>query len=311
MAIPTLFDEHDTPRMTRGVQTLLAINVAVMLLQWSVVSESDAIALLGFQAGDMPRALWSSLTYLFVHFSLWHLALNMYALVAFGPRLERAMGTRSFVLYYLWCGLGGVVAHLLFVPDGMLLGASAGVLGVMYGYAQQWPDEEVAMFGVVPMRAWTMAMLCAAANIALGVAGVDESTAPGERVAYLAHLGGIAFGWLYLRTPPATSIERLRQRVAAAPDYHDEAPRAVPRNLPRARAPRDEVDEVVAKSKALAARKRPARRATVTPVRTTQELRRAELDRVLDKISSEGLDSLTGDERAVLDAMARRLRGEA
>ena len=129
---------------------------------------------------------------------------------------------------------------------------------------------------------------------------------------YLAHVGGLAFGWLYFRTPPAASLDRLRQRISPAPDYPDESPpRAIPRTLPRARAQRDEVDEIVAKSKAVAAQKRPSVRAVVTPVRTTSEARAAELDRVLDKISSSGLESLSSEERAVLDEMARRLRGES
>jgi membrane associated rhomboid family serine protease len=309
MAIPTLYDEHETPRVSRAVQALIAINVAMLFLQWTVVSDADVFAVLGFQPGSLQRSLWSALTYMFVHYGVWHLALSVYALAAFGPRLEAAMGSRAFVLYFLWCGLGGAVAHMLFVRTGLLVGASAAVLGVMFGYVQQWPNDEIALFGVVPMRAWTLFGLLAVSTLALGLfdAGAADG---GERVAYVAHLGGLAFAWLYFRTPPAASLERFRQRISPAPDYQDEAPRAIPRTLPRARAQRDEVDEVVAKSKALASQKRPIVRAVVTPVRTTGEVRVAELDRVLDKISSEGLESLTADERAVLDDMARRLRGE-
>ena len=74
---------------------------------------------------------------------------------------------------------------------------------------------------------------------------------------------------------------------------------------------RDDVDEIVAKSKAVAAQQqpRPMARALVSPVPPREE-HVAELDRVLDKISLEGLESLTPAERAVLDEMARRLRGE-
>jgi hypothetical protein len=227
----------------------------------------------------------------------------------FGPRLESAMGTRAFTLYYLWCGLGGAVAHMLFVRTGILVGSSAAVLGVLFGYAQHWSNDEVALFGVVPVRTWTMLVLFAIVSLGLGILGAGD-VAGGERIVYLAHLGGLAFGWLYFRTPPAASIERLRQRISPAPDYQDEAPpRAIPRTLPRQRAQRDEVDEIVAKSKALAAQQRPAR-VVITPVRTALEARAAELDRVLDKISSKGLASLTSDEHALLDATAKRLRGE-
>lgn len=300
--------------MSRAVQVMVALNVAILFLQWTVVTDADLFATLGVQNGDLQRTLWSSWTYMFVHYGAVHLALNMYALLVFGPRLETAMGTRAFALYYLWCGLGGAVAQMLFVRSGVLVGSSAAVLGVMFGYAQQWSNEELALFGVLPVRAWTLLVLFAAANLGLGI--LDANAIAGEaggaaHMVYLAHLGGLAFGWLYFRTPPAASIERFRQRISPAPDYQDEAPpRAIPRTLPRQRAQRDEVDEIVAKSKAIAAQQRPAR-LVITPVRTTLEAHAAELDRVLDKISSGGLGSLTTDERALLDATARRLRGEA
>jgi membrane associated rhomboid family serine protease len=313
MAISIQYDEHDAPRLTRGVRALLAINVAMLFLQWTIVSDGDAFAVLGFQDGSLQRTLWSAGTYMFVHYSLWHLALNMYALLIFGPRLESAMGTRAFTLYYLWCGLGGAILfQLFFVRTGLLIGASAAVFGVMFAYWQQWPRDEVALFGAIPMRAWTLVLVLIAANMAAGMLAAADPVAGGNSWVYLAHLGGLGFGWLYFRTPPAASLDRLRQRISPAPDYQDETPpRAIPRTLPRARAQRDEVDEIVAKSKAVAAQKRPISRAVVTPVRTSREARAAELDRVLDKISSSGLESLSSDERAVLDEMARRLRGES
>jgi len=223
------------------------------------------------------------------------------------------MGTRAFTLYYLWCGLGGAVAHMLFVHTGLLVGASAGVLGVMFAYWQQWSDEEISLFGVVSMRPWTMLMLLGGAILISGALGAGATVAGGERIAYVAHVGGIAFAWLYMRTPPAASIERFRQRISPAPDYpQDETPRPIPRTLPRTRtsAQRDDVDEIVAKSKAVAAQQpRPMARALVAPIPPREE-RVDELDRVLDKISREGLESLTPAERAVLDEMAKRLRGE-
>ena len=311
MSLPAQFDDLESPRTGRGVRVLLGLSVAVLLLQLTLVSNDDAFAVLGFQNGNFQHSLWSVVTYNFVHYSAWHLALNMFALVAFGPRLEAEMGTRAFVLYFLWCGLGGAMFHLLFVRTGPMIGASAAAFGVMFAYWQQWSRDEVTVFGAIPMRAWNLVVLLLVANLTIGMLEAGNPAVGGRSWTYLAHLGGIAFGWLYLRTPPATSLDRLRQRISPAPDYHDEAPpRAIPRTLPRARAQRDEVDEIVAKSKAVAGQKRPAARTVVTPVRTQGEAKVAELDRVLDKISSSGLESLSTDERAVLDEMARRLRGE-
>ena len=296
--------------MTWAVRVLLAINIAMLFLQWTLVSEADAFDVLGFRDGSLQRTLWSAITYMFVHYNVWHLALNMYALTIFGPRLEHMMSTRTFSLYFLWCGLGGAMFHLLFVRSGLLIGASAAVFGVMFAYWQHWPREEMTLFGVIPMRAWALVLLLIVANLALGMVGAGDASAGGDRVAYLAHIGGLAFGWLYFRTPPANSLDRLRQRISPAPDYQEDSPpRAIPRTLPRARTQRDEVDEIVAQSKAVAAQKRPAVRTALTPVHNSREARGAELDRVLDKISSSGLESLSTDERALLDEMARRLRG--
>ncbi len=308
MSIPSLYDEHDLPRTNAGVRWLVAINVAVMFLQWTLVSRADSFAVLGFEDANLQRSLWSAVSYMFVHYGVWHLVLNMYALVAFGTRLEAAMGTRAFVLYYLWCGIGGTVAQLLFVRTGMLLGSTAAVLGVLFAYVQQWPRDEVALFGVLPMRAWTLMVVLTTAIFALGVAGASDPLAGGQPLSYFAHLGGLAFGWLYFRTPPAASLDRLRQRISPAPDYGDDLPpRAIPRTLPRSRAQRDDVDEIVAQSNAVAMQ-RPAVRNVVAPPRRSGEQRVADLDRVLDKISSSGMESLSREERSLLDETARRLR---
>ena len=307
MALPLQYDEHDSPRLTRGVRVLLAINVALFFLQRTVVSDADAFAVLGFQG----RTVWSALTYMFVHFSAWHLVLNMYALAVFGPRLERAMGTRAFTLYFLWCGVGGAIFHLLFARSGLLIGSSAAVFGLVFAYWQQWPREEIALFGAIPMRVWALGAMLIGANLAAGVMGPADPGSGANGWIYLAHTGGIAFGWLYFRTPPAASLDRLRQRISPAPDYPDEAPpRAIPRTLPRARTQRDEVDEIVAKSKAVASQNRPATRLATTAPRSREDARVAELDRLLDKISSAGLASLSIEERAMLDESAKRLRGE-
>lgn len=312
MATSSHSHDHDAPRLTRGVRVLLALNVVMLFLQWTLVSDTDAFAVLGFQDGSLQRTLWSAGTYMFVHYGLWHLALNMYGLVLFGPRLERATGTRTFVLYYLWCGLGGSMFHLLFVRTGVLVGASAAVFGVMFAYWQQWPRDEIALLGVFPVRAWALAVLLVIGNLLAGGLG-GTTLAPGPHGwIYLAHLGGLGLGWLYFRSPPAASLDRLRQRISPAPDYQDDAPpRAIPRTLPRARAQRDEVDEIVAKSKAIVSQQRPSARSVMAPAPHGPDIRASELDRVLDKISSSGLDSLSNNERAILDEMAKRLRGDA
>src|SRR6185503_281184 len=274
-------DEQDYPRMTRVVQALLAINIAVAFLQATIVRPEDLDPLFAFRSGPLAETWWTAITYMFLHTGLWHLAMNMYTLWIFGPRLEHAWGSRSFALFYLWCGVGGAVFHAMFGGLASMVGASAAVFGVMLAYAMHWPRDEIYFFGVIPMRVATLVGLLVAVNLFLGV-----SSGTGG-VAYFAHLGGFAFAFLYLKKPQHVSIDQLRQRVSPAPDVNDDmSPRAAPRPSSRSRH-RDEVDEIVAQSKAAVA-KRPAR---LGPGKRhgPRDAKADELDRVLDKISKHGL----------------------
>jgi membrane associated rhomboid family serine protease len=291
--------------MTPAVQWLIAVNVAIYFLQLTVVRPEDMWGWLAFRWSDLDHAPWTMGTYMFVHRDLWHLALNMYGLWLFGRRVEQAWSPGKFAIYYLWCGLGGVLMHLLFVHDSTPMGgASAAVLGVTLAYAMQWPDDEVLFFGIVPMKVKWMVAFFAGLDLLQGAASMALAGGGGSGVAYFAHLGGLAAGWLYMRSPSARSLERLRQRIAQIPDVPDETPRAVPRSLPRTREPSlSEADEVVAKSKAAVA-KRPA------PPRPmlAKDAKTAALDLVLDKISEQGMSSLTTEERRLLEEMSKKLR---
>ncbi|HUF26738.1 MAG TPA: rhomboid family intramembrane serine protease [Gemmatimonadaceae bacterium] len=296
-------DEQDHPRITPAVQWLIGINVLVFFLQLTVVPAGAMARALGFQLSDLEGSWWSIFTYMFVHAGFWHLAVNMYTLWLFGPRVEHHWSGWGFSRFYVWCGLGGWLFHLVFDRGGLLMGASAAVLGVMLAYAMRWPDDEVYLFGIVPVKVRWLVAFVIVANLLSGMAAMNV-VGGGSGVAYLAHLGGLAFAWLYLRTPSAQSIDRLRQRISQVPDMQDEPPRAIPRSLPR-RERGQEVDEIVAKSKAALA-KRPA--SPAVSQRPAREPRSEELNSVLDKISEHGLESLTADERLLLEEMSRKLR---
>lgn len=303
MAFSATDSYDERPRITPAVQWLIGINVLIYFLQVTLVG-SDMERWLGFEVHDLTRARWWTIfTYMFVHAGLWHLAGNMLVLYVFGPRVERAWGSGAFLRYYALCGLGGWLAHVVIVQHGSLVGASAAIYGVMLAYAVRWPDDEFLLWFVVPVKAKWLVAGCILIDLAYGVSGAGATG-----VAYFAHLGGVAAGWLYLHTPPSHALERLRQRVSAAPDVSDEPPRAVPRALPRQpreSRERQDVDEIVAKSKAAVA-KRPA--PTPAPSPAPRSRRGEEINNVLDKISRHGLDSLTSDERRLLEEASKRLR---
>jgi len=291
--------------MTPAVQWLLAANIGVYFIQLTLFRSDAVYRALGLSADNITATWWTPLTYMFVHAGLWHLAFNMFALWMFGPRVEYSWNTRGFTYFYIWCGLGGALAHLLLQGNASLIGASAAVSGVMLAYALRWPDEEVYLFGVIPMKTRWLVVWMVLINLAMGVA----STPGGSGIAWFSHLGGLAFGWLYLRMSSFGGLDNFRRWVSPVPDEPEDAFRAVPKVRPRnrQRSDRGEVDEVVAKSNAIVAR--PVRSALVPRTEDLSHRSAERLDIVLDKISKHGIESLTSEEVRLLEDMSRKLRG--
>src|SRR3954462_7831566 len=168
---PTPTEEQQ--RLTPAVQALIAINVAVMFVQITVFNGGFP-SLLAFDSNALPGRWFTALTYMFAHAGVWHLLANMYGLFLFGPRVERSLGTKRFTWFYLLCGLGGVVFQMLFIRSGVLIGASAAVFGVMTAYAMQWPDDEMYLMFVLPMRVRTLVVGLFVFNLVMGVAATGE-----------------------------------------------------------------------------------------------------------------------------------------
>ncbi len=302
MATATDYQEEAQFRITPAVAWLLAINIGVFFVQLTIFGERNVFGALGFDSVAMPAGWWTMATYMFVHAGLAHLAFNMFALWTFGPRVESEWSTRGFTAFYLWCGLGGALTHLILVRSGVLVGASAAVYGVMLAFAIRWPDEEVLVFGIIPMKTKWFVGWMVVVNLALAMAS-QRGGAGGSSIAAIAHLGGLIFGWVYIKGPGSGGIERFRRRVASIPDDADEMPRAVPKPQPRTReSSASRTDAIVAKSMAVTPKLLP-------PPADTRKRRSEELNRVLDKISKSGVESLSPDERTILERFSRELRG--
>jgi membrane associated rhomboid family serine protease len=285
--------------MTRAVQWLLALNIGIYFLQLTLFGSDAVYSALALDPARFPAAWWTIVTYMFVHAWLAHLAFNMFTLWMFGPRLEQEWGTRSFVQFYLWCGIGGAIAHLVFARHSSVIGASGAISGVLVAYALRWPDEEVYLFGVIPMKSrWLVAAL-------LGM-NIIFALSPSSRIDWTAHVGGMAFGWIFLKLYAVGGINRVRGWVSAVPDESEDMPRAVPRNRAPMRDRGGSVDEVVARSNAMVLRQ--SKPVQHVPKQETPKEYAARVNRVLDKISQQGIDSLTRDERRLLEEMSRKLR---
>jgi membrane associated rhomboid family serine protease len=279
------------------VKWLIAVNTAVFLLQLTIIEPDAIFATLGLSPDNFPAAWWTLVTYMFVHVGPLHLALNMATLWMFGSRLESAWNTKSFLYFYIWCGIGGAIAQLLFARDASLVGASAGVSGVLMAYGLRWPEDRVYLFGFIPTKSrWLVAWMIVI-NIAIGLS-------PNTLIGWKAHLGGLAFGWLFLNAG-ALGGGSVRKWVTAIPDEPDGMPRAIPRTRIGGKRQLEGIDALISEENSIAL---DSERETAVRLEA-ERARAAKLNLVLDKISRQGLGSLTRDERSLLDETSRKLRG--
>lgn len=139
---------------------------------------------------------WQLFTYMFAHGSVTHILFNMLALFFFGAQVERRMGSKEFLLYYLLTGfLAGVLSFFIYWFTGayrvQLMGASGALFAVQLAYATFFPDSKVYIWGILPLRAPLMVLGFTALELFSSVFGFRSG------VAHLTHLAGFAFGWLY------------------------------------------------------------------------------------------------------------------
>jgi membrane associated rhomboid family serine protease len=258
------------------VKRLLIAN-AVIFAVTLLVGAPFVYEWFAFQPRNIVFRPWGVFTYMFVHGGFWHVALNMLVLFFFGPSLESRWGSSEFLKYYVLCGLGGVALSYVFLPAAVI-GASAAVYGVMLAFAMNWPDTPIYVWGIFPVKAkWLVAFLFVVSlmNAVQGGAGGG--------VAHFAHLGGLITGFLYLRSDwrPGRKMKHLQtvvkaRRMAIVPGGG--GPEAKPERG-ATRAQRDE------------------ERALYDAV-----------DQVLDKISAQGMSSLTPKELKLLDEVSRKHR---
>jgi len=134
---------------------------------------------------------------MFLHGGFLHLLFNMFTLWMFGMQLERDWGTRRFLKYYFYCGVAAgvcvlVVNLLVHDPFTPTLGASGAIFGVLVGFGVSYPNQTVLMNFLFPIKAKYLVMIYAAIELLL-------TFGPNTGVSTVAHLGGMAFGYLYLK----------------------------------------------------------------------------------------------------------------
>ncbi len=280
----------------RGPETIVRrqLQSTSPLKKWLSFSTATAIYTDTPGVGFAGLEIWRFIGFQFCHADMNHLIFNMIGLFFFGPIVERFLGARKFLAFYLICGIAGAVLYLLLNAAGFavmqmsggkaivpgllfndpytpLVGASAGIFGILIASARIMPNATVLLFFIIPMRMATLAyalVIIAVGTVILGGAKVG-SNAGGEA----AHLGGAIAGWWLIARP---------DRLQGFFDFFGRAG--------------ESVSGIGARRKAAAAIREGQRRAAED----------AEVDRVLAKIKDFGIGSLSDDERRILKDASRR-----
>jgi membrane associated rhomboid family serine protease len=203
------------PPFTRAVSWLIGINTAIYLLtalfaRTSIANEIVSLCVLVPNDVVGHGFIWQLVTYAFFHVGLAHWLFNMIALWMFGSALENAWGTRRFLELYFVGVIGAAVTTVALSYGGILgrpstetLGASGGIFAVLIAFGILFADNEIMMFPFpFTIKAKYFVGILIVVTLALAMGGSGG-------VAYVAHLGGMFFGWLYVRRGPKPALANV------------------------------------------------------------------------------------------------------
>ncbi|MEP6999185.1 MAG: rhomboid family intramembrane serine protease [bacterium] len=244
--------------MTPWVQRLLIANVLMFFVQ-QTAPEGLTNALVFIPQLIIARP-WTMVTYMFLHHDFMHILFNMMGLYFFGSRVEMRLGPERFFALYFVAGISGALMSFVFQDHNAIIGASAGVFGVMLAFARFWPRDQIFIWGIIPIEArWLVGI-----STLIALYG---ARAGGGGVAHFAHLGGFVGAFFYLifleRNHGAKRFKRQATAVAITVDATLGNWKKVDRG-------------------------------------SIHSVNKDEVNRILDKISASGIGSLTPQERLFL-----------
>ncbi|MDE3145078.1 MAG: rhomboid family intramembrane serine protease [Bacteroidota bacterium] len=208
--------------MPTVIKNLLIINVLFFLAQNTVgkqlLNMDDLFALHTWQSPLFKP--WQFITHMFMHGNLGHIFGNMFALWMFGSILENLWGPKRFLTFYISCGLGAALAHMIVLyfqmqpvveafnllsyeqqqqvlhdPNFRLneatIGASGAVFGCLAAFGYLFPNTKIYLYFFLPIKAKWFVLLYAGFELSMAF----ENSA-GDNVAHWAHLGGAVVGFL-------------------------------------------------------------------------------------------------------------------
>ncbi len=272
---------------------LIFANLIAFVLQYVFERSARPPAQIWFQehfylslAGLKHFYLWQFVTFQFLHGGPLHILFNLITLYFFGAAVEEALGHKDFLKLYFLSGIGGGALQMLFALlfpsfNHAVIGASAGVFGLVAAFAAMFPDRVITLllFFIIPvsMRARTLLW----GSIVIAIVGM---LAAEPQIAHAAHLGGILAGWAYIA-------------------WYVHGPFRFHWRRNKSTRPRRELVGATAPRRGFWTRNKAAESEEIL----SGDFITREVDPILDKISAHGIQSLTERERKILEAARARM----
>jgi len=198
------------PPFTRWVKRLILACAAIFFVQVALHAlappvERYIVPLFGLVPAEVLQGwIWQLVTYSFLHASLGHLLVNMLTLWMFGSQEESDWGSARFLEFYFFCVVGAALVTMAvayagwgLTPMTPTVGASGGIYGLLIAFGMLYGDREIFLF---PFPFMIKAKYLVGILIFIVIIATFQPSQGG--VANFAHLGGLLFGFLYIKFMP-------------------------------------------------------------------------------------------------------------
>jgi len=194
--------------MTPGVKWLMIINGAVFLIQQiaGLIIPNGMEYIFGVSHDGFINnfMIWQPFTYMFLHGGWMHIFFNLLGIWMFAGELELVWGRIKFIRYYMLSGLGAglfialmnYIAFINYGSSAVTIGASGALYAVLLAYAILWPDREVMLYFLFPVK---IKYLVLGFGLMEFFGTLSSTAGTGGNISHIGHLGGIISGFILIR----------------------------------------------------------------------------------------------------------------
>jgi membrane associated rhomboid family serine protease len=193
--------------LTPVVKRLLLLNGVIFLSQqfFGLFYPGSMEQLFGLHHQGLVQELklWQIATYMFLHGGWFHVLFNMLGIWMFAGELEQVWGSSFFIKFYLLCGTGAGLfialmnyfVYLKYQINPVTLGASGAIYGILLAYGWIWPNRQVLLYFVVPIKVKYLVIIFGLIEF---FGTLSNAAGSGGNISHIGHLGGLISGLIII-----------------------------------------------------------------------------------------------------------------